>query len=85
MEADLLSDEDVFRLDVAVDHLVLVHVLDALRDPRDVPGGLAFCELALPLQLLLEVAVEAVLLNEVDAVVVPEVAVEGEDIGVSAS
>ena len=68
-----------------MDHLILVHVLDALRDSRDVPSRFALCELALSLQLLLQVAVEAILLNQIDAVVIPEVAVEGKNVGVSAS
>ena len=76
----LLPDEDILCFDISVDHLVLVHVLNALRDARNVPSRLTLCEFALLLQFLLQVAVEAVLLNEVDAVVIPEVPVEREDI-----
>ena len=79
----LLPDEDILCFDISVDHLVLVHVLNALRDARTVPSRLTLCEFALLLQFLLQVAVEAVLLNEVDAVVIPEVPVEREDIWMS--
>ena len=91
----LLPDEDILCFDISVDHLVLVHVLNALRDARNVPSRLTlgpqqlhrvgdtFYAYAAFLQFLLQVAVEAVLLNEVDAVVIPEVPVEREDIWMS--
>lgn len=79
----LLPDEDILCFDISVDHLVLVHVLNALCDARNVPSRLTLCEFALLLQFLLQVAVEAVLLNEVDAMVIPEVPVEREDIWMS--
>jgi hypothetical protein len=66
-----------------VDHVLGVAVPEGAGELEDVLGGLPLAETALGLEVLVELAAGAVLEDQVDALVVEEVAVEAEDVDVA--
>jgi hypothetical protein len=76
-------EQDVFRLDIAVDDVLPVHVLHRLADlPHDLADGAFGQSLAAMRESAVEVLAETGLEEEVDAVVVDVVVVEADDVGV---
>lgn len=74
--------EEVLRLDVPVDDVLLVDVGEGLRDLVNDVGALGLIEAAprRVLELLVELAARDVLQNHVDLVLVEEKAVDGQDV-----
>lgn len=79
----LLVHEDVLRLDVPVDDVLLVHVLDCLGDLlNDLPDFLlTVCSLPF-LKVFKQIVAQAGLQQEVHILVVHEEVVEAHDVGV---
>ena len=80
LQLTLRAQQQVLWLDVTVDDVLLVAVPEGGRHLEDELGGLAFGEAALVGQMLVELAVGGILQNEVDALVIVEVAVHSQDV-----
>ena len=61
LELPAVADEEVLRLDVAVDHVLRVAVAEGAGELEDVLGALALAETTLGLEVLVELAAGAVL------------------------
>mmetsp|Transcript_26252 Transcript_26252/g.59573 ORF Transcript_26252/g.59573 Transcript_26252/m.59573 type:complete len:212 (-) Transcript_26252:129-764(-) len=75
--------QEVLRLDVSVDHVLLVAVGERTSKRADVVCRSLLGEPFHLLQLLVELSASCELEDEVDAALVVEVAVQAEDVGVS--
>ena len=75
-------EEDVLRLDVAVDDVAVVHELDGVADLLDDAAHLLLGEPSLAAQAAVDVASAAQLQHQVQVVLVAEVGVELHDVGV---
>ena len=83
LDLALRPDEEVLRLDVAVDDVLRVAVGQGLAEVGDVPGRGALGEPAAVGQFLVQLASGTVLEDEVDALLVEEVAEHPEDVAVA--
>ena len=66
-----------------MDNSATVHVCNGVGDALDEPGGLPFGEFSTLVEEFLEISVEAVFHHQVNARIVPEVAVEAQNVGVT--
>lgn len=80
MHLILVCNQDVFRLDVTVDHVTIREVDQCLNDLCDDQPCLFFREELLPPELLVQVPVLAELQHHVDTLFVVEVAVKPDKI-----
>ena len=83
LDLALGADEEVLRLDVAVDDVLLVAVGQGLAEVGNVPGRGALGEAAAVGQLLVQFASGTVLEDEVDPLGVEEVAEHAEDVAIA--
>ena len=83
LEVAVQADENVLRLDVAVNDVLRVAVVDCVRHLNDVTRCRLLVEALCVAEHLEELAARGVLDDEVDARLVPEVSVEPDDVRVA--
>lgn len=70
-----LTDQYVLRLDIAVDHVIGMHVLNPFGNLSNKPGSFSLRKGSIHLENLVKISIASVFLNEVQAMIIPEIAV----------
>lgn len=85
MNRNVLAQQDVLRLDIAVNDVHLVTVLHGIGNAEDVFRGSTLAEALFGHEFFVDFSLRSVLQNEVDTLLIPEISIHSQNIAMSIS
>ena len=70
-----LTDQYILRLDISMDYVIGMHMLNTFGNLSNKPGSFSLGKGSIHLENLVKVSIAPIFLNEVQAMIIPEIAV----------